>query len=98
MKTTINETTGLKTLIAIKNARFMEFSKMLDVFADGIGFKNNGYDKFSEFEIEASDFTKAGFSADEAAALLFIVAEGAENLDEIDGFLARNKTAIALLK
>ncbi len=92
----LNEKLGLKTLVALHQARWMDFSKRLDAYASEIGFDNKN-EKLSNFEVVAEDFVKAGFSEDEAAALLFIVADGADNLDEIDQWIARNKKAVAYL-
>lgn len=95
---TLNEKSGLKTLSALQTSQWLAFSAKLEKFAAEIGFSTKANDKFSDFEITASDFVAGGFSADEAAALMFIVgSEGANDLDGIDRWLVINRRAVALL-
>lgn len=95
---TLNEKLGLKTLVALHTARWSDFYSKLEKLASDIGFSVRSGDKFSDFEITAADFVAAGFSADEAAALMFIVAsEGANDHDGIDRWLVNNRRAVALL-
>lgn len=95
MKTDSN--LGLKSLVALRGADFRKFYAMLEKFAADIGFNEMNGDRLCDWEITADLFTDVGFSADEASALVFIIADGAQNLTAIDNWFAMNKKAVSLL-
>ena len=94
---TTNEIKGLKSLAAAHKHYFVSFYGKLEIFASSIGFSVKAGDTFADFDITAADFTAAGFTTDESTALLFIVADGATDLDGIDRWIIHHRAAVALL-
>lgn len=92
-----NEIAGLKSLTLLQKNSWKIFSAKLDAFCAEIGFSTKFSDSLSDFEVTAANFKAAGFSADESAALLFIVADGADDMDGIDRWIINNRRAVALL-
>ena len=96
MQSSTQNLAGLKKLSAAHSAQWLTWVARVENVLKIAGLSMKTENVFRDFDWTQAEFEAAGFSADEAGALIFAICEdGVTDMDGLDRWFILNRSAIA---